>query len=330
MPCQEKTLVNTSVFCYPFSMTKRKVLVTDILFITEAHVKRIEDAGYEVERLSKADATEDELIQALKGKVGYILGGIEKVTDKVIESTEQLKVIAFTGTDWQALITGWQKAKNKGILISNAPGANSPAVAEFALALALLMQRNLLELGRTGDKTFETSETLHNREIGVIGAGKIGGRIINMVHTFSPAKVRYSARSRHPEVEGQGAEFVDIDTLLKTSDVILIAAPGSAGTILDKAAIEKLKSNALIISISPKNLIDFDALLHRLQNGTLRAAVDWPAPSEEFSQLPLHSWYNTNNHTAYNTRSVVQLCSDMGTSSLLNLLEKGDDPYRVV
>ena len=309
---------------------KGKVLVTDTLFITDEHIKRIEDAGYEVERLEKANATEDELIEALKGKVGYVLGGIEKVTDKVIESADQLKVIAFTGADWQALITGWQKAKEKGIKISNAPGANSPAVAEFALAMALLMERNLQELGRPGDKTFQTSDTLHNAEIGVIGAGKIGSRIIKTLSTFSPSKVRYFSRSQHPEVESDGAEFSDLDTLLKNSDVVFIAAPGSAGTVLDKAAIGKLKNNALVDHISPLNMIDFDALLPRLQDETLRAAVDWPAPNDAFSKLPMHTWYNTNNHTAYNTHSVIKLCSDMGTDSLLNLLEKGKDEYQVL
>ena len=309
---------------------KGKVLVTDTLFITDEHVKRIEDAGYEVERLEKANATEDELIEALQGKVGYVLGGIEKVTDKVIDSAKDLKVIAFTGADWQALITGWEKAKEKGIKVSNAPGANSPAVAEFSLAMALLMERNLLELGRTGEKTFQTSDTLDNAEIGVIGAGKIGSRIIKMVSTFSPSKVRYFSRSRHEEVEGDGAEFTDLDTLLRTSDVVFIAAPGSAGTVLDKEGIEKLKKNALVVHISPQNMIDFDALLPRLQDGTLRAAVDWPAPSEEFSKLPMHIWLNTNNHTAYNTHSVIKLCSDMGTESLLNLLDKGEDKYQVI
>ena len=140
---------------------KGKVLVTDTLFITDEHIKQINDAGYEVERLAKADASEDELIDALKGKVGYVLGGIEKVTKKVIESADDLKAIAFTGADWKAIIPGWETAKEKGVMITNAPGANSPAVAEFSIALALLMQRNLIEIGRTGDVKFQTTRTLH-------------------------------------------------------------------------------------------------------------------------------------------------------------------------
>lgn len=307
---------------------KGKILITDTLFIQDEHVKKIEKAGYEVERLEKPNAGENELINALEDKVGYILGGIEKVTDRVIESTDKLKVIAFTGVDWKALIPGWEKAKGKGIMISNAPGANSPAVAEFAIALALMMQRNLLEIGRTGDKTFQTTETLHNANIGVVGAGRIGSRIIKSVSTFSPAKVLYYSRTVKAEIEN--ADFVALDILLSTSDVIFIAIPGSAGTILDMKAIKKLKAGALIVHISPLNIIDFDALLLRLQAGTLRAAVDWPAPNESFTKLPYRVWYNTNNHTAYNTKSVVKICSDMGTNSLLNLLEKGDDEYRVL
>lgn len=309
---------------------KGKILITDTLFIADEHEEQIRAAGYEIERLPKANATEEELISALQGKVGYVLGGIEKVTDKVIESATDLKVIAFTGADWQAIIPGWEKAKERGVKISNAPGANAPAVAEFAFGMTLLMQRNMLELGRVGDKSFETTNTLQNAEVGVIGAGNIGSRIVKMVAAFAPAKIRYHSRSPKPDLDAEHAEHADLQTLLSKSDVVIVAAPGSIGTIFNDSALKSMKNNALIVSISPRNLIDFDALLPFLEEGHLRVAVDWPAPSEKFSKLPFHSWYNTTNHTAYNTKSVIQLCSDMGTKSLLNLLEKGKDDFQVV
>ncbi len=93
-----------------------KVLVTDSLFIKDKHVKLLEAAGYEVERLDKPSATEEELCDAVRGKVGYILGGIEKVTDKVIESADGLKAIVFTGTGWQGFIPGHDLATKRGIL----------------------------------------------------------------------------------------------------------------------------------------------------------------------------------------------------------------------
>jgi D-3-phosphoglycerate dehydrogenase / 2-oxoglutarate reductase len=295
------------------------------LFIKDEHVRQLEEAGYEVERLPKPDASEDELIEGLKGKTAYILGGIEKVTDRVLESTDELKVISFTGADWKALITGWETANKKGIAISNAPGGNSFAVAEFCLAMALAMQRNLFEIGRTGDKSFATTLTLKDTTVGVIGAGRIGTKIISETAAFGPSKILYYSRSQ----KDCGAEYVELDELLSSSDIIFVAAPGTSGELLNAEAQKKIKNGALIVSISPKNLIDFDALYEHLENGDFRAAVDWPIPDEKYNSLPLSVWFNTNSHNAYNTEQAAKLCSDMAVQSLLNLLSTGDDQYLV-
>jgi len=285
-----------------------KILVTDSLFIFDEHVKKLEAAGYEVERLDKPKATEEELCAAIKGKVGYILGGIEKVTNKVIEAADELKAIAFTGSDWQALITGWQAATAKEIAIASAPGANSFAVAEFSVAVALAMQRNLFELGRTGDTKFETTGSIKSCTIGVIGSGHIGSKIIKFMQSFQPAGTLYFNRTKKGDIE---AEYSNLDDLLTRSDIIFVAIPGSAGTILDDENIKKIKKGSLVVSISPANTISFDGLLPRLKDGSLRAAVDWPAPSPEFEKLPLKAWFSTNDHTAYNTHEATQKGSDM-------------------
>jgi phosphoglycerate dehydrogenase-like enzyme len=125
------------------------------------------------------------------------------------------------------------------------------------------------------------------------------------------------------------AELVGLHELVSTSDVIFVAVPGSAGELFDAKTIEKTKQNALIVSISPMNVIDFTALLTRLKAGTIRAAIDWAAPSSEFEELPLHVWFNTNSHTAYNTAQALKQCSDMAIESLLNLLTTGEDQYLV-
>jgi phosphoglycerate dehydrogenase-like enzyme len=296
-----------------------KILVTDSLFIFDEHVNKLQDAGYEVERLNKPQATEEELCQAVKGKVGYVLGGIEKITDKVIESADELKAIVFTGADWQGFIPGWKLATERGIKITNAPGANAFAVAEFALAVALSMQRNLFELSRTGEKTFQTTGSFKDITIGVIGAGKIGIKIINFVKAFEPARVVYYSRSQK-EV---GANFVELDELVKVSDIIFAAVPKSAGKLLGKEQFVSMKPGALIVSIS--ETLDYDAALPYLKEGKIRAAIDWPSPGNEFNELPLDVWFNTNDHTAYNTYEANKAGSDMAIESLLNILNTGDD-----
>ena len=83
-----------------------KILVTDSLFIFPKHEQQLKDAGYEVVRLDKPEASEDELCEAVKGTVGYILGGVEKVTDKVIEAADNLRAIVFSGIGYKGFIPG--------------------------------------------------------------------------------------------------------------------------------------------------------------------------------------------------------------------------------
>ena len=146
-----------------------KILITDTLFILAEHEQKLRDAGYEIERLETPNATEEQLIEHLKDKVGYILGGIEQVTDKVIEAAPNLKAIVFTGAGWKSYIPGYELATKKRIAIANTPKANTYAVAEYTIALMIGMIRNLFELGRTGSKKFETTKSLNELTVGIIG-----------------------------------------------------------------------------------------------------------------------------------------------------------------
>src|ERR1700722_10472045 len=122
-------------------MTK-KILVTDSLFIFDTHVKQLEAAGFGVERLDKPSASEGELIAALNGKHGYILGGIEQVTKPVIDGAKDLEAIAFTGSGYTEFIPAHEEATRRGIAISAAIGGNALDVAEFTIGLLFEMVRN--------------------------------------------------------------------------------------------------------------------------------------------------------------------------------------------
>src|SRR6266508_4313994 len=85
---------------------KGQILITDSLFVFPEHESILRSEGYEIIRLDKPDASEQELIKAVEGKVGYILGGIEKVTENVINAADTLRAIVFTGADWRQFIPG--------------------------------------------------------------------------------------------------------------------------------------------------------------------------------------------------------------------------------
>jgi phosphoglycerate dehydrogenase-like enzyme len=302
----------------------KQILVTGTDFQADQRA-RLEGAGYEVCLLETQAATEQELIDNLKGKVGFVLRGMERVTDTVVASTDTLKAISFTGADWRSLIPGWEQATKKGIAITNAPGGNAAAVSEFAMAVCLAMQRNLFEIRTSNVPVSAQTLTLKGSTIGIIGAGAIGQKMITQAKSFSPKRVLYYSRTQ----KDCGAEYMEFAELLATCDIVLVAAPSTAGQLFDVAAIQKIKPGALLVSISPMNLIDFDALFKRLEAGEIRAAIDFPAPDEKYKQLSPKIWFSTNAHSAYNTDQAAEQCSSMAVDSLLNLLQTGDDQYLV-
>ncbi len=312
------------------STGRKKVLVTDSLFIFQEHIDKLEAANCSVERLDKPAASEEELIEAIKGKHGYILGGIEHVTDKIIAAADCLEALVFTGTDWLHFVPGHEEATKKGIAVSNCPGANALAVAEFALALMLSMQRNLFELGRTGDKSFQTCKSLLNSRVGLIGLGTIGATVAKMLKGIGVADVSYFSRERKPNIEKEiGIKYMELNDLLKHCDVISLHASKAAGAgYIGKAQLAQLPDGALIIDTSFHGAIEEEALFNELSKKRLRAAADH-LPRDDFKTLPLDAFYYSNASTAYNTSDANKKASDIATDSMINLLNGKEDRYVV-
>ncbi len=309
---------------------KGKILITDSLFIFKQHEELIKGAGYDIERLDAPEATEEQLVEAIKGKVGYILGGIEKVTEKVVEAADELKVISFTGADAHGFIPAFDSATHKSIAITTTPGANTYAVAEYTLSVILAMTRNLFELGRTGHKSFQTTPSLNELTVGIVGMGHIGSRMAELLHALGVKKVLYSNRTGKLEVESKtNIEYVDMDTLLSESDIVTLHVSKEIGEgFIGKSELSKMKNGTLLVNCGFMGGINRNELLEELQSGRLRAAEDGPK-DERFSNLPLSVWFCSNAHTAYNTHQANKTASDMATQSLLNILEKGEDKFKV-
>lgn len=308
-----------------------KILVTDSLFIKAKHVKILEDAGFEVERLDVPKATEDELIASLKGKTGYIIGGVEKVTDKVFDSAEQLKAVAFTGTAALDFIPGNKTATKKGIAIANAPYFNAHSVAEFGITMSLAMTRNLIGLGRGSDKKFETNKTLSELKIGVLGLGHVGLEFIIMARGLGAKNISYFNRTKNTEIENKhGIKYLSKERLFKDCDLIFISISSEAGNkFVNKGNIDSMNKGSILVSIAHAGLIDTDALFTRLKSGEIRAALDEPLSDMKLKKLPLDVLYTPNESTAYNTSQNIEETSNSAVNSMINILKNGDDKFIV-
>jgi lactate dehydrogenase-like 2-hydroxyacid dehydrogenase len=308
----------------------KAILVTDSLFIFPEHEQQLKVAGYEVIRLDKPEATEEELCEAIKGKTGYILGGIEKVTSKVIEAADTLEAIVFTGTGYKGFIPGWEIATQKGIAIANVPDGPTQPVAEWSLAAALVMNRGIFDLASPDGKTFLTTTGLEGQTIGIIALGRIGGRIAEMVQPFYPAATLYYSTHRHADKEESfGLQFAEMDELLRKSDVVFLCVPDEVGHGYFTANhFAKMKEGALLVSFMHRGIIDVDALYDALDTGKIRAISDYPM-DERFNKFPLSSWYSFKASNAFNTKSSLKFMSDKATQALINLLATGKDENRV-
>jgi phosphoglycerate dehydrogenase-like enzyme len=306
---------------------KGTILITDSLFIHKQHEEKIRAAGYEIERLDKPQATEEELVGAVKGKIGYILGGIEHVTEKIIDAGTELKAIVFTGIGYKEFIPAWEYATGKGIAIANAPDAPTHAVAEWAVTMALAMNRGVFESGRTGQKDFLTTKGIEGQRVGIVGLGRIGKHIGEMLGAFRPASISYYSRRKHPDSTYQYKELGD---LLSTSDIVFLCVSKDAGQdFINAGELAQMKDGALLVTFGTHGIVNESALLKELESGRIRTASDNPFKDERFKNLPLSTAYWFNGSNAFNTPIELKLTSDMATESLLNLLERGADQYRV-
>jgi phosphoglycerate dehydrogenase-like enzyme len=307
------------------------VLITDSLFFFKEHEQQLKAAGYDFERLDKPDATEEELVSAVKGKVGYLFGGIERVTQKVIDAADELKVISVAAIDIHGFVPALDYATEKGVAVTNTPDGPTNEAAEWAVTAALMMTRNFLELGRVNPATkFMLTKGLENQNIGIVGLGRIGSRIAAMVQGFRPNKVSYYSPHRHEDKEKiLSVNYLNLSELLAQSDVLFLCVDGKAKNFFGAEQFQRMKPGSLLVNITHPGVIDEAALYEALSSEHIRAVSDHPTKSDvRFTDLPLDRWYCMNTSNTI-TEAGAKLMSDTATESLINVLTTGKDKYLV-
>lgn len=298
-----------------------KILVTDSLFIFDEHVKRMEAAGFEVERLDKTFATKEEMIAALKDKQGYICGGLEKVDAGVIKTAKSLKVVSVLASGYTEFLPCYKEATEQGIAIASCPGANQQSVAEYALLLTMALLRNFKSITTPGGSTFYTGQELPSLTLGIIGFGHIGQTFAKLAMALG---MKVIAHSRHQETI-PGVELVDLSTLLKNSDVVSLHVNKIHGMgVLGKRELDLMKPGAILVNCCFMEAVDAEPLRMALLAGKLKLGTD-DKVTFKTSDLPMDVLISSNEGTAFNTKETLQRMSDRATNSMINLLKTGDD-----
>lgn len=205
---------------------------------------------------------------------------IFKAPKAVIERNPNLKMILRWGAGFDSVDI--EAAGQRGILVTNTPGANAGAVSELAVLLMLAVGRRILchteclHRGEWSKNTFiNRSYCLSNKLVGIIGAGNIGRQVALKVQAFG-AKVQYYDPFRLSEEMEEKFQmmYVPLETLIKTSDVISLHVPLTEETrhMIGRDEIGSMKEGAILINTARGGLVDDRAVAEAVSSGKLSGA----------------------------------------------------------
>jgi len=205
---------------------------------------------------------------------------IFKAPEAVIARNPKLKMIMRWGAGFDSVDI--ESAGKRGILVTNTPGANADAVSELAVLLMLAVGRKLVchtDCLRRGDwsknEFINSSFTLMNKTVGILGAGNIGRKVAQRVQAFGAKTLYYDPYRLSEEREKAfNLTYLPLDELLSACDIVTLHLPLTEETrhLIDADAIERMKPGAILINTARGGLVDDNALFAAVQSGKLQGA----------------------------------------------------------
>ena len=201
------------------------------------------------------------------------------VSREVIETMPKLKLIACRSTGFNNVDLA--AAGDHGVTVVNVPTYGEATVAEYTFTLLLALTRKLPAVIKAQQEEFTTEELMGHdligRTIGVIGTGHIGVNVIKIANGFSMHVVAYDAFPKKELESEYNFQYLPLEDLLETSDVVSIHLPYMPAThhILNRERLNKMKDKSILINTARGELVETNALTQLLDNGHLAgAAID--------------------------------------------------------
>ncbi|WP_086993787.1 hydroxyacid dehydrogenase [Rhizobium sullae] len=269
--------------------------------VSDELLQRLEGIGRLLDREPLQNFSDERARRVLPETEILITGwGVPEVGSEVLAAASGLKIIAHAAGTVKGIIG--EEIFKAGIAVSHAAEANAIPVAEFTLAAILFAGkrvfrfRDLYAADRSRHRTHPMQRLAignYHRTVGIIGASRIGRRVIDLLKPFAYKLVLFDPTISMAEARGLGAEKLDLDTLMKVSDIVSIHAPSLPSTrhMIDADRLALMKDGATLINTARGAIIDEAALLAALATGRIDAIIDVtdpeiPEPSSAFYDLP--------------------------------------------
>lgn len=227
----------------------------------------------------------------------------------VINGCTNLKMlaVAFTGVDHIAM----DACRQKGITVCNCAGYSTAAVADLVFGMVVALYRNLIPCNeavrREGTKEGLIGFELEGKTFGIIGTGAIGLRVASIAQAFGCRVLAYSRTKK----DVPGITYTDLETLLKSSDIVSLHTPLTPETrgLIGEKELSSMKPSAILINTARGPVVDSAALADALNCGKIAGAgvdvfeMEPPVPAD-------HPLLNAKNliatpHVAFATREAL-------------------------
>ncbi|MCK4794146.1 MAG: phosphoglycerate dehydrogenase [Desulfobacteraceae bacterium] len=219
--------------------------------------------------------SEEELVENM-AELDAAIVGVEKITQRVVQGSKRLKVIAKHGAGVDNIDV--KTATNQGIVVISAPGANSDAVADLTFGLFLSLARSIPfadHCVREGGWPRIVGIDLSGKTLGIIGLGQIGKKVAKRALGFDMRVLAYEVVKDEDFAQKWGISYRSLDEVLAESDFLSIHVPliDSTRKLIAKRELQLMKKGAFLVNIARGGVVDEEALYQALLEGKIRGAA---------------------------------------------------------
>ncbi len=295
-----------------------KIVAIEPLLVSNKKIEEarelLEKKGCTFKYYNTRPIDQDEVIKRAN-QADILLVGNYPIKKETLEKMHNLKLIqvAFTGID---------HIQSTDVEIRNASGYSDTAVSELVIGLALERFRNIsksnADVRQAG--TAKIGREISGKSVGIVGLGRIGLRVAKLFEAFS-AEVFYYSRTK----KDVPYRYLELDELLSTCDIISIHTPLNDSTrgLINSSKIDLIKKGALIINCARGPIVDEKALVKRLKNGEIDAAID---VFDSEPPLDRREIFDTDAllqpHQAYLTEEAMIRRFDIALKKIINFIDE--------
>jgi len=303
-----------------------KIVVADDLPSSALDLLRAE--GWNVD--ARTGRASDQLASDLVDADALVVRSATKVTAPLINAAPRLRAIARAGTGVDNVDV--QAASSRGIVVMNAPGANSVSVAELAMGLILALARHVpaadaaMKQGRWDKKKF-LGEEVREKTLGLVGLGRIGQEVARRAAAFEMRVVAHDPFISEQVAADFGVELVSMDDLFARADYVSLHMPSTPQTrrLINAERLGRARRGIRIVNTARGDLVDEAALADAIESGQVAgAALDVfekePTVNHRLQMLPQ---VIATPHIAASTREGQELVGVETVSALRDFLKDG-------